>query len=210
MKKVTFKEFTLTKIEKLFRLNQVWKSSILEEWENMSAEITDAEKDFLEVLRDRVRKGGKAWNETELKNKFISPLITFSKIDTDEFGYFLERPLQGVIGEYELSGIVDGMIATGIREPDIPFFCLHEYKRSIDNEGNPDAQALAAMLVAKEQNGNSNPIYGLYIVGLIWNFMVLNGNEYCISKDYNSSKEEIYDIFRLMKTLKIIIQTKLL
>ncbi|TAH21649.1 MAG: hypothetical protein EAZ08_02795 [Cytophagales bacterium] len=210
MKKVTFKELTLTKIEKTFGLSQVWKSSILEEWENMSAEITESEKDFLEVLRDRIQKGGKAWNETELENKFISPLITFSKIDTDEFGYFLERPLQASIGEYELTGIVDGMIATGIREPDIPFFCLHEYKRSVDNEGNPDAQALAAMLVAREQNGNNKPIYGLYIVGLIWNFIVLNENEYCISKDYNSSQEEIYDIFRMMKTLKIIIQTKLL
>ncbi|MCU0390606.1 MAG: hypothetical protein MUE81_05775 [Thermoflexibacter sp.] len=210
MKKVTFKELTLTKIEKTFGLSQVWKSSILEEWEKMSAEITEAEKDFLEVLRDRVQKGGKAWNETELENKFISPLITFAKIDTDEFGYFLERPLQGIIGEYELSGIVDGMIATGIREPDIPFFCLHEYKRSVDNEGNPDAQALAAMLVARVQNENSKPIYGLYIVGLIWNFIVLDENEYCISKDYNSSQEEIYDIFRMMKALKVIIQTKLL
>jgi hypothetical protein len=102
------------------------------------------------------------------------------------------------------------MIATGIREPDIPFFCMHEYKSSIDNEGNPDAQALAAMLVAREQNGNKKPIYGLYIVGLIWNFMVLNSNEYCISKNYDSSQEEIYDIFRMMKALKVIIQTKLL
>ena len=210
MKKVTFKELTLTKIEKLFGLRQVWTSAILKEWENMPAEITEAEKDFLEVLRDRVQKGGKAWNETELENKFISPLITFAKIDTDEFGYFLERPLQSTVGEYELSGIVDGMIATGIREPDIPFFCMHEYKRSVDNEGNPDAQALAAMLVAREQNENQKPIYGLYIVGLIWNFMILNGNEYYISKNYDSSKEEIYDIFRMMKALKVIIQTKLL
>lgn len=210
MKKVTFEELTLTKIEKTFGLSQVWTSSILEEWEKMPAEITEAEKDFLEVLRERVQKGGKAQNETELENKFISPLITFAKIDTDEFGYFLERPLQGIVGEYELSGIVDGMIATGIREPDIPFFCMHEYKSSIDNEGNPDAQALAAMLVAREQNGNKKPIYGLYIVGLIWNFMVLNSNEYCISKNYDSSQEEIYDIFRMMKALKVIIQTKLL
>jgi hypothetical protein len=60
MKKVTFEELTLTKIEKTFGLSQVWTSSILEEWEKMPAEITEAEKDFLEVLRERVQKGGKA------------------------------------------------------------------------------------------------------------------------------------------------------
>jgi hypothetical protein len=110
-------------------------------------------------LQAGILRAGKAWNETELKNKFISPLIVFTKIDTDEFGYFLERPLQGVVGDYDLSGIVDGMIASGFRDPDVPFFCMHEYKCSVDNEGNPDAQALAAMLVAREQNQNLTPIY---------------------------------------------------
>jgi endonuclease III len=47
-------------------------------------------------------------------------------------------------------------------------------------------------------------------VGLIWNFMVLHGQQYCISRNYDSSNEDIYDIFRLMKGLKTIIQTKLL
>ncbi len=87
---------------------------------------------------------------------------------------------------------------------------MHQYKRSVDNEGNPDAQAMAAMLVAREQNNNLKPIYGLYIVGLIWNFMVLHGQQYCISRNYDSSNEDIYDIFRLMKGLKTIIQTMLL
>ena len=215
MTKATFKEWTLDKLDAVFGLKQVWKSTIMQEWEQMTAEISEFEKEYLEMLRDRVEKGGKAWNETELENKFISPLIVLARIDTDEFGYFLERNMQGIVGEYELSGIVDGVIATGIRSPHIPFFCLHEYKRSVDNEGNPDGQALAAMLVAREQNnathiGIVKPVYGLYIVGLIWNFMILNGNEYAISKNYDASQDEILDIFRIMKSVKVIIQTKLL
>ncbi len=219
MEKSTFSKWTLTKLEKAFELKQVWKSPIMQEWEQMTADISEFEKQHLEMLRNRVEKGGKAWNETELENKFISPLIILAGIDTDEFGYFLERNMQGIVGNYDLSGIVDGVIATGIREPDLPFFCMHEYKRSVDNEGNPDGQALAAMLVAREQNkehnkahknGIENPIYGLYIVGLIWNFIVLNGSEYCISKDYNASTQEIFDIFRIMKNIKVIIQTKLM
>ena len=215
MEKSTFSKWTLDKLDIEFGLKQIWESSIMQEWEQMTAEISEFEKQHLEKLRHNIAKGGKAWNETELENKFISPLIIFAGIDNDEFGYFLERNMQGIVGNYDLSGIVDAVIATGIRSPHIPFFCMHEYKRSVDNEGNPDAQALAAMLVAREQNKEHNkgiekPVYGLYIVGLIWNFMVLNGNEYCISKDYNASTQEIFDIFRIMKSIKVIIETKLL
>ncbi len=220
MKKASFKEWTLDRLDAEFGLKQIRRCELMQAWETMQIGISDYEKQVLIDFQEGLIRAGKAWNETELENKFISPLITFAKVDTDEFGYFLERNLQGVVGEYELAGIVDGMIASGFRSPHIPFFCMrsaaqHEYKRSVDNEGNPDAQALVAMLVAREQNNQREgaplkPIYGLYIVGLIWNFIVLDGNEYCISKDYNASDEEIFDIFRMMKGLKVIIQTKLL
>jgi len=109
------------------------------------------------------------------------------------------------IGEYHSYG----MIATGFREPDIPLFCLHEYKRSVENQGTPDAQVLAAMLVAQELNQRNKPIYGLYVVGLIWNFVVLKDNEYCISKDYTSDDENVFLIFKMLKALKQIIQAEL-
>ena len=132
-----------------------------------------------------------------------------TRIDNDEMAYFLERPLSAIVGEYELSGIVDGMIASGFRNPQIPYFCLHEYKRSVENQGTPDAQALAAMLVAQELNQHDKPIYGLYVVGLIWNFMVLKDNEYCISKDYTSDDENVFLIFKMLKSLKQIIKNEL-
>jgi hypothetical protein len=118
--------------------------------------------------------------------------------------------LKGTVGNYELSGIVDGMIATGVRDPDKPFFCMHEYKRSVDNDGQPDAQALAAMLVVQADNNDTKPVYGLYIVGLIWNFMVLQGKDYCISKNYDASNEEIFELFKMLKALKQLIKTELL
>ena len=145
----------------------------------------------------------------ELENKFISPVILTAGIDDEQIGYFLERPLSGIIGDYELSGIVDGMIASGIRNPHIPYFCLHEYKRSVENQGTPDAQVLAAMLVAQELNNHDKPIYGLYVVGLIWNFIVLKDNEYCISKDYTSDDENMFLIFKMLKALKKIIHAEL-
>jgi hypothetical protein len=174
MKTAVFKDWDLTSLDKAFGLEQIWESDLLENWQKIPIEISEFEKDHLLMLQESLIRGGKAWNEVELENKFISPLIMTAKIDDRKMGYFLERTLKAKVADYELSGIVDGMIATGFRDPDIPFFCMHEYKKSVENQGSPDAQALAAMLVAREKNNNKKPIYGLYVVGLVWNFMVLN------------------------------------
>lgn len=209
MKKETFKNWTLTSLEKAFSLRQIWDSQLITAWQSTPIDIDEFEKRNILNLQRPLIKAGKAWNEVELENKFISPLIMIANIDDDNMAYFLERNLSGIVDDYELSGVVDGMIATGFRDPDIPLFCMHEYKRSIENQGTPDAQALAAMLVARELNNNKKPIYGLYVVGLIWNFMVLNSKEYCISKDYKSDNEEIFSIFKMLKALKQIIKTNL-
>jgi hypothetical protein len=210
MKNSTFKDWTLTTLEDAFGLQQIWESDLLQQWKNNDTQITDFEKNSLLYFQKSLIRGGRAWNEAELENKFISPLILIAGIDDEKMGYFLERPLSGVVGDYQLSGIVDGLIATGFREPKTPYFCLHEYNRSIENQGSPDAQALAAMLVAREQNDNKLPIYGLFVVGFDWNFIVLTGNEYCISKSYQADDEEIFDIFKMIKALKKIIYQALL
>lgn len=210
MQQKAFKSWTLTSLEKTFNLNQIFDEdeNLLSQWQQYSFETTKFETQLILDLQRPLIWAGKAWNETELENKFISPLIMAVKFDDRTIGYFLERTLTTIIGEYELSGIVDGMIATGFRDPETPLFCMHEYKRSIEHQGSPDAQTLVAMLVARELNANTKPIYGLYVVGLIWNFMVLDGNNYYISKDYKSDNKEIFLIFNMLKALKILIKTK--
>lgn len=209
MKSVNFREWDLDKLELAFDLQQIWESELLTQWENGKVEIDEFETKTLRNLQKSLIRGGRAWNEVELENKFISPMIMTADIDDEQIGYFLERPLSGIIGDYELSGIVDGVIATGIRNPHLPYFCFHEYKRSLENQGTPDGQVLAAMLVAREKNNNKLPIYGLFVVGLMWNFMVLNNNQYCISKSYNADDDEIFTIFKMLKTLKKIIKSEL-
>ena len=215
MKTATFKEWTLTQLDQAFGLSQVLLEQCqrMQEWENQASKITisDTEKEFLLDLQEPLTWGGQAWNEAELENKFISPLIMYAKVDDRQIGYFLERPLSGKVGNYMLSGIVDGMIAKGFRDPTIPYFCMHEYKRYVDNSGYPDAQALAAMLVARELNDNRKAIYGLYIVGINWNFIVLETNNYyCISQVYNSTKKDIFEIFAMIKSIKAIIKSEFL
>ncbi len=207
---MTFKDWSLDQLDEAFNLNQIWESDLLNQWENNTMEVTEFEKTALLLLQKSLIRSSRNWNEVELENKFISPLIMITGIDDEKINYFLERPLSSIIGDYELSGIVDGMIASGFREPKKPYFCFHEYKRNIENQGSPDVQVLAAMLVARELNQNKLPIYGLFVVGLIWNFMVLKDNQYCISRTYHADNEEIFAIFKMIKSLKQIIYAELI
>jgi hypothetical protein len=209
MKIATFKEWDLDRLEEAFGLKQVWQSDLINHWENYTIEIDDADRNILLKLQKTLIRGGRAWNEVELENKFISPVIMAADIDDEKISYFLERNLSHIVGDYEISGIVDGMIATGIRNPKKPFFCLHEYKRSLENQGTPDGQVLAAMLVVREMNNNQLPVYGLFVVGLDWNFIILNGDQYSISKTYHADDQEIFVIFKMLKALKQIINNEL-
>ena len=49
------------------------------------------------------------------------------------------------------------------------------------------------------------PIYGLYIVGRQWRFMVLDKNEYAISKGFLADDNDIFDIYRILKGFRHLI-----
>jgi hypothetical protein len=210
MIKSNFRDWNLEKIETIFGLVQVEKLSVLDEWLAIPYECDAYEQRYLLGLqKNYTRFGGDDWNEIELENKFISPLIVFAELDNRNFAYFLEREMQAIIGDYDLSGRVDGMIATGFRSPKKPYFCMKEYKRQTDPDGDPRGQALIAMMVAQQKNDNQNPIFGAYIIGRNWHFMALMGNEYALSNDYSCVDDEIFDIFRIIKGLKKLIEKML-
>ena len=212
MQKSTFREWTLDSLDATFGLVQVESLPILDELLAYQYQLDDFENRYLTILRkDYVTFGGDDWNEVELENKMISPLIVFSGIQNKIFSYFLERELSITIDDFELSGKVDGMFATGFRNPKVPYFCLSEYKRGTDPNGDPKGQALVAMLVAQKLNENTNqkadrPIFGSYIIGRNWYFMALVGKKYAISSDYSCANDEIFDIFRIMKSLRVQIE----
>lgn len=146
------------------------------------------------------------WNERELALHFIGPVFTLVEFTGENFNLFAERPISGMVDDIEMKGRPDGMIASGFREPEKPYFCFQEYKKEKDAEGDPAAQALAAMLVAQEINEHKIPVYGCYVRGRHWYFMILQGRKYCISESYAATKEEIFDILRILKVLKQIIE----
>jgi hypothetical protein len=206
MKKTNFRDWTLDKIDIAFGTVQLQKNALLDEWLGYKYRLSAFERRYLKELQETWFLGGDDWLEIELENKFISPLIVFAKIDNREFAYFLERELAATIGEYELSGKVDGMVASGYRSPKKPYFCLNEYKRESNPDGDPRGQALIAMLVAQTLNNDQKPIFGSYIVGRHWHFMVLQGNEYTISKSYTIDDNEIFAVYQVLKGLRFQIE----
>jgi hypothetical protein len=207
MIQATFKEWTLDTIDEAFGTKQVQTLPALESLLEFPYTCSDYEQQYLTDLRKLYGLGGDEWNEVELENKFISPLIIFAKIDNERFAYFLERPLSAIVGDYELSGRVDGLIATGYRSPKKPLFCLAEYKRQTDPDGDPKGQVLSSMLVAQALNQNSaQPVYGCYVIGKMWQFIVLEGKNYAVSNGFICTADGIFDIFRVLKGLRVSIE----
>ena len=151
-----------------------------------------------------------AWNEQELALYFISPILGLTHFtEPYRFNLFAERRISAVVSGHDadvgLSGEPDGLIATGYREPEVPMFAFTKYKRELDPNGDPVGQTLAAMLVGQALNGNQNPLYGAYVIGSDWHFMVLDAHHYAISRDYSALSDEIFAILRILKALKQIV-----
>jgi hypothetical protein len=202
MIKSNFREWTSDRIDETFGTKQIHTHPVLDSWLAFEYELEGWEKKALDRVQSPLIIGAIGWNETELENKFISPMFMLAGVYGDNFGYFLERDLAATIDDYELSGRVDGLVASGVRNPKKPFFCLNEYKRLTDPDGEPQGQVLMAMLVAQHHNNTPTvPLHGCYIVGKDWYFMILVGKEYAISKIFTADDEGIYDIFRILKGL---------
>jgi hypothetical protein len=202
---LNFRDCTLAQLDTTFQLNQVRTLIELEYWLNEPAEILDWEINILNLFQNKLIINVHDWNETELAYNFVGPIMALVNYTTDQSNFFAERLIIGTVDGIEMSGKPDGMIASGFREPKLPYFCFQEYKRDQDPNGDPAGQVLAAMLVAQELNNHLLPIYGCYIKGRDWFFCILKGKQYAISEPYIATRDEILIIFRILKVLKQII-----
>jgi len=202
-----FSDCSCEYLDQQFGLNQLRTHLVWEDWEKRARtiEIDEFNKQVIAQIQDILLDNVSSWNEVELIEYFIGPLLTFVNFNTKKFKIFSERKIQGIVEGIELYGEPDAIIATGKYRPLLPYFCFHEYKKQEENKGDAAGQALAPMLVAQELTEHKFPIYGIYVVGKYWNFMVLQNREYYISKTYVADDEEIFDIFKMLKALKEII-----
>jgi len=208
MAKKSFRDCTLTFMDREFGLRENFASSILDQWLQSDVVLTELEKAILINYQELLITHVKAWNEKELSQQFIGPVFGVARLtELYRFRLFAEHKIEATIAglhdEFELSGEPDGILATGYREPEVPMFVFNEYKRSVNHHGDPAGQALVAMLVGQVLNKNQQPIYGAYVIGSDWRFMVLDGKQYTISRNYSALTDEIFDILRILKAQSI-------
>jgi hypothetical protein len=202
---LSFNECTLNQLDETFGLTPLPlnKMPVLKAWLNGKSDISELERGYLLILQEYLQEHVEDWNEQELAMHFIGPVFALIRFDYErKFNLFAGRFLKGTVEGTEMGGKPDGIIATGYRQPKKPYFCFQEYKKDKEPEGDPQAQVLAAMLVAQELSEYRFPIYGCYVRGRLWFFTALQGKEYAVSDGYLSTREDIFDIVRILKVLK--------
>ncbi len=208
MKSYTFRDCNLELLETLFGLEETTSSESLDKWLKEKAEISDLEKAMILLYQRNLVYNRFSWNEQELAINFIGPLIGMLQFTTKEFNLFAERTLEETIQSVDnedirLSGKPDSLIASGRRSPKIPFFSFHEHKPETEGGGDPGGQVLAAMLVGQTKNKDyDKPMYGCYVIGQNWYFLVLENKKYTIAPPFAATSKAIFDIYRVLKALK--------
>ncbi len=190
------------------------KPKLLQEWLNtVSIELNEIEQFTFNKILNEVTINISAWNEEDLKMNFIAFVLDLANLKTNEkFRTYFEKTVEATVEGHYLKVKSDFMIAKGILDMvKIPYFHFQEYKKDKDPNGDPTAQLIEAFLIAQEKNKNAKPMYGLYVIGRFWYFVVMEGKSYCVSKAYDSTdKEDLLQIIAILRKFRVILETVLM
>ena len=110
----------------------------------------------------------------------------------------------------KVSGRPDIIVAMGLYEAQLPYFCMQEYKRQLRAKGDPQGQMLIELLAARQINLNEGKpldvMYGAFTIGRDWIFATLEGNRYSLSKTYMLDVEaDLIEVTCRLRALKYVI-----
>jgi hypothetical protein len=196
-----FETWLYEEVEQAFGLVRLRTKPILEQFENLSPASVD---ETIENLRLCLLDYVDTWNEDELKFMFISRFIGLVNFVSPHYKVFTQRPMSVKYdnGTKTTSGKVEFMLAKGKQIPQKPFFFLHEYKQENRKDNDPLGQLLIAMVAAQVQNADNETLYGCFVSGRNWFFIVLEGKEYAVSRAYDATQKTIYQLFAILLWFK--------
>ena len=197
-----YSEAQLIDIFKLTRLVGNQSSALMQSWLDCETTLNQGEQYLFDLIFNDAYQNIDGWHEEDLKMKFICFVLRLGNlVDNDHFHAYFERTLESTIDGHFLKVKTDFMLAKGILDmPQIPYFHFQEYKRQTDPNGNPIAQVLEAMLIAQTLNANNQPIYGAYVIGKFWNFIVLENKTYSLSKTFDCTEHD--DLVKIIAVLR--------
>jgi hypothetical protein len=206
-----FESWETQDLEELFGLERVKQMHLLDDWLAATTTLDSYTQKRVETLKEKIFEFVEFWNEDELKLQCISKIVDFADYDNIKpFNMFSQRSISATINNIEIGGRVDFVLAKGRQKPMKPYFFIHEYKQeSKRGSTDPKGQLLSEMLVAQVRNEGKMPVYGCYVLGRSWFFVILNGKEYAVSNAYNASNDDIYTVIAILRKVKEYIQNSL-
>ena len=172
--------------------------------------LNEAEKKAVDELQAQLLFMADVWNEYDMSILFVGPLFNIIKSQQIQYRTFFNHTLKGVLNNKEITGRIDGMLAKGRQIPQLPIFFIQEYKPESGPNGDPLGQLLIEMVTAQALNNESEQtVYGCYIIGRNWFFVVLKGKEYAVSDVYVATQNAIYDIVGILKKVQTMFEKKL-
>ena len=209
-----FERWKYEEVELTFGTKRVKTLSSLAEWLKADEPADDFEIKILNKFYGQLVRKVDAWNEDELKFFFLSHIIALVDFTKPEvYSSFSQRTIaakrkdiQG--NDVDLRGRIEFFVAMGEQIPRQPFFFIHEYKPlNKTTPSDPLGQLLIAMLATQTLNDIKRPLYGTYIRGSNWQFVVLENNQYSVSDSFDALRQvEMFKIFSILKRCKSYIE----
>ena len=209
-----WREGELIRTFKLTRISVPDETPLMDEW--LTAELPELnpfERYYFDKALVKAQQGISGWNEEDLKIKFLGPVLELGQITDDKIAIsYFDKTISATIDGIRLIVKSDFMLAKGILDVyETPFFHFQEYKPYKNPSGDSMAQLLEAFLIAQEKNQNGKPMYGVDIMGKNWQFVTMEGREYCISKSLDATdRDDLLKIIAILRKFRYILETRLM
>ncbi|MEA3315387.1 MAG: hypothetical protein U9Q30_06000 [Campylobacterota bacterium] len=207
-KSKAFSDVKIKDLTNLVDIKKVIDKSRFNIWFNKDILLSKDIESFLEDLISEYEPVLSNFNEDTLKVKFIGTIlnkIKFANFDLN-INDFYHSPLNFKNDKLNFNGYCDFYIAKGLYEAEKPYFFIQEYKPSMGGT-HPEPQLLAELICAIELN-EWKVIKGAYIIGAIWNFVILekledNKYQYFVSSNFDSTDiEKLKGIYKNLLFIK--------
>lgn len=201
----------------LFGLKKVGinhSTALMSEWTQAETTLNEFEAYQFERKLSKAQDNIEWWHEGDLKMKFISFILDLAYLEEDSENYisYFGKTISATVENNFLKVKTDFMLAKGVMDkPKKPYFHFQEYKKLKDPTGDPVAQLVEAFLIAQELNQNNKPIYGCTVTEKLWDFFIMEGKTYCVSKSYDcTEREDLMKIIAMLRMFRTILEKDLL
>ena len=204
----TYSNISLKDLKSVVAIKKYFDDTPFDKWFSFDENISIDDTLFLETLLSKYGKLLKSYKEETLKANFIIPIINrvnFFSLER-EISPFYEEIITYENKNFIFSGTTDFIVSKGLEYSERPYFFIQEFKKGIKGS-DPEPQLLAELISAIELN-NETSMRGAYIVGAIWNFVILeklgeHKYQYFVSQNFDSTKiEDLKGIYKNLMFVK--------